>query len=103
MKNLDVQDLFEYGRAAVAVLRTLEVKNATMSYADFARSIGILGRTATWAPWHRQQTQSVLNIVAAVEKAAGHKGPALQYARVINQRTGQPGKGVAKTSKIVTE
>jgi hypothetical protein len=39
MKKLNVQDLFEYGRAAIAILRSLEVQQLTMSYAVPARGI----------------------------------------------------------------
>jgi hypothetical protein len=42
MKELDIQDLLEYARAAVAVLRTLQISDSTMTYADFARAIGLL-------------------------------------------------------------
>ena len=41
MKKLDVQDLFEYGRAAIAILRSLEVQQLTMSYAVPARGIDL--------------------------------------------------------------
>jgi hypothetical protein len=41
MKKLDVQDLFEYGRAAIAILRSLEVHQLTMSYAVPARGIDL--------------------------------------------------------------
>jgi hypothetical protein len=94
--------LLEYGRAAVAVIRGLEVRGLDMSYADFAHSIGLLGRTAKWQPWHRQQTEAVLKMVAAVEAKAPHQGPRLQYHRIVNQRTGVSGAGIAKNSRIVT-
>jgi|GEM_PF-2740874 len=102
MKELDVQDLLEFSRAAVAVLRTLQIKDEEMSYADFARAIGLLeGPNDTWKAWHRQQTDAVLNAVAAIEAKAGKKTMALEYDRIINKRTGQAGPGIAKTSKIV--
>ena len=99
---MDVQDLLEYSRAAVAVLRTLQIKDETMSYADFARAIGILdGPNDAWKPWHRQQTDAVLNAVAAIELKARKKPMALDYNRIVNKRTGQAGKGVEKSSRIV--
>ena len=102
MKELDIQDLLEYARAAVAVLRTLQIKNQTMSYADFARAIGILeGPGDVWKAWHRQQTDAVLNAVAAIEAKARKKAMPLEYNRIINKRTGQAGPGVEKSSKIV--
>lgn len=102
MKKLDVQDILEYARAAVAVLRALQIKNETMSYADFARAIGVLeGPKDGWAPWHRQQTEAILNAVAALEKKAGNKAVPLKYELIVNQRTGKAGRGIAKSSKIV--
>ena len=102
MKDLDVQDLLEYSRAAVAVLRTLQISDSTMTYADFARAIGILeGPTDKWRAWHRQQTDAVLNAVAAIELKARKKSMPLEYTRIVAKRTGIPGKGIAKSSKIV--
>jgi hypothetical protein len=38
-RPLDVQGLLEYARAAVAVLRALQISKTTMAYADFAKAI----------------------------------------------------------------
>ena len=104
MKDLDIQALLEYSRAAVAVLRTLQISNSTMSYADFARAIGLLdGPDDKWQAWHRQQTDAVLKATAAVESKARKKPMALEYNRIINKKTGQAGKGISKSSKIVTK
>jgi hypothetical protein len=104
MRDLDIQDLLEYSRAAVAVLRTLQILDSTMSYGDFARSVGLLdGPDDTWQPWHRQQTEAILKATAAIELKARKKPMALEYSRIINQRTGQAGKGVSKRSRIVTK
>jgi hypothetical protein len=103
MKDLDIQDLLEYSRAAVAVLRTLQIQNSEMSYADFARAIGLLdGPSDVWQAWHRQQTDAILKATAAIEQKARKKPMTLEYHRIINKRTGQAGKGVSKHSKIVT-
>jgi len=102
MRKLDVQDLLEYSRAAVAVLRTLQIKDETMSYGDFARAIGILeGPNDAWEAWHRQQIDAVLNAVSAIELKAHKKPMALDYSRIVNKRTGKAGKGVKKSSRIV--
>ena len=104
MRDLDIQDLLEYARAAVAVLRTLQISDSTMSYADFARAIGLLESPEdVWRAWHRQQTEAILKATAAIELKAKMKSMALEYNRIINKRTGQAGKGVSKRSRIVTK
>ena len=105
MKPLDVQDLLEYARAAVAVLRALEIADRTMGYGEFARAIGLISDSDSWQPWHRQQVAIILNIVAATELRAGQKAKTerLNYKRVINKITGKPGAGVKKNSRIIRE
>ena len=99
---LDVQDLLEYGRAAVAVLRSLQISNSMMNYADFARAIGLIeGPKAPWQPWHRRQIGDILYAVAAIEQRAGRRSMPLEFGRIVGVKTGQPGQGLAKTSKIV--
>jgi hypothetical protein len=57
-----------------------------MSYADFARAISILdGPNDAWKPWHRQQTDAVLNAVASIEGKARKKPMALDYSRVVEK------------------
>jgi hypothetical protein len=103
MKSLDLQDLLEYSRAAVAVLRTLQIKDATMSYSDFARAIGLIeSPDEKWQPWHRQQTDAILNATAAIKGKAGKHPMKLEFSRIINKLTGQSGDGVSKKSAIVT-
>ncbi|WP_426433859.1 hypothetical protein [Bradyrhizobium genosp. P] len=103
MKSLDVQDLLEYSRAAVAVLRTLQIKDATMSYSDFARAIGLIeSPEEKWQPWHRQQTEAILKATAAIEQKAGKKLMKLEYKRIVNKITGRSGGGISKQSAIVT-
>jgi hypothetical protein len=103
MRALDVQDLLEYTRAAVAVLRTLQILDTSMTYADFGRAVGILtGPDDVWKPWHRQQVEAVLKATAAIERMARTKTMALEYERIVNKRTGQAGRGIVKRSRIVT-
>jgi hypothetical protein len=49
----------------------------------------------TWKPWHRRQTDAALKIIAVVA--------ALQYDQVVNHKTNLLGKGITKTSKIITK
>jgi hypothetical protein len=103
-KRLDVQELLEYARAGVAILRGLEISDARMSYSDFGRAIGLLaGPNAPWEAWHRQQIKAILSAIAAVEKLAGTGAMPLDYKRIINVQTGRSGKGVSKSSRIVTK
>jgi hypothetical protein len=103
MKTLDAQARLEYGRAAIAVLRALRLKNVTMRYNEFARAIGLITEDETWEPWHRNQTADILNLVAAVERQAGENtgGEPLEFHRIVRQ-DGTPGEGFYRTSRIVT-
>ena len=88
--------------APVAVLRALRISDSTMSYADFARAIGLLdGPDDLWQPWHRQQIEAILKATAAIELKATKKTMPLEYKRIVNKHTGQPGKGISKRSRIV--
>ena len=101
-KPLDVQDLLEYARAAVAVLRALQISKTTMTYADFAQAIGLMeGPNTRWHVRHKHQNADVLYVVSAVEKKAGRREIPLDYASIVNRRTGRPGPGEARTSRIV--
>lgn len=101
MKALDVQDRLEYARAGVAVLRALQITDRTMSYAEFARAIGLMAQSGKWQVWHRQQVSDVLNLIAATERQGPKDAATLEYDRVIVERTGKSGKGVTKESRIV--
>jgi hypothetical protein len=105
MKTLDVQARLEYARATVAVLRTLRITNITMSYQDFAKAVGLMSDRERWQAWHQQQVRDVLNLVAATERKAGAHtdNDPLEYQRIVKAKTGRPGKGLHKVSKIVTE
>lgn len=104
MKAIDVQDRLEYARAAVAVLRALQITNKTMRYGELAKAIGLISDGDDWKPWHRQQLRDTLNLIAVVEKKAGANAGAvpLQFERIVNA-DGKPGAGFHKTSRIVTK
>jgi Flp pilus assembly protein CpaB len=105
MKTLDVQARLEYARAAVAVLRTLQITKVTITYRDFARAIGLMSDRERWQAWHQQQVRDILNLTAATERKAGRKVDIepLQFNRIVTAKKGQPGSGFYKTSKIITE
>lgn len=103
MNTLDVQARLECARAAVAVLRALQIADSTMRYSEFATAIGLMAEGSRWQPWHRQQIAGILRLVAVAEKQAGKNAGTqpLQYERIVGEG-GQPGAGVHKVSKIVT-
>ena len=74
-----------------------------MSYGEFARAIGLMTDADKWEVWHRQQVADILNLVAAAEGQSNKNIniKKLEYDRVIVQRTGRSGKGIAKESRIV--
>lgn len=104
MKKIDVQDCLEYARCAVAVLRTLHIQDAEMTYSDFGKAIGLIADGEKWEVWHRKQTSDILNIVSATEKQLGiTKTNKLEYRRIINARHGKAGKGIEKSSRLIRQ
>jgi hypothetical protein len=103
MEALDVQDLLEYARAAVPVIRGLKITGSRMRYGQLARAIGLITDDASWQPWHRQQITAILSIAAAVERQANQKVAIdpLEFERIVNE-SGEPGIGIIKNSRIVT-
>jgi hypothetical protein len=101
MEELDVQELLEFARAAVAVIRSLQITDRTMRYGELARAIGLIPDDGAWHIRHRRQITTILSIAAAVENEAGDTGAQpLQFERIVNE-TGEPGAGVLRTSRIV--
>jgi hypothetical protein len=100
MKTLDVQARLEYARAAVAVLRALQISNTKMRYREFATAIGIMVEGEKWKVWHRTQITSILDLTAAAERQGQSVGSkALEFDRVVTG-DGEPGKGHLKKSRI---
>ena len=103
MKTLDVQARLEYARAAVAVLRALQISDTKMRYGEFAKAIGLMSDNEGWEVWHRHQITDILNLVAATERQGRNADiEPLQFDRLVTG-DGQPGPGFYKTSRIVTE
>ncbi len=103
MKTLSVAERLDYARAAVAVLRALEITQGTMRYIDLARSIGLMSDTDNWEPRLRQQIEDILQLVAAAERQKGGganpDNVPLEFERIVT-KDGEPGQGVNKTSRI---
>jgi hypothetical protein len=103
MKTLDVQARLEYARAAVAVLRALQVSNSTMKYRQFAIAIGMMAEDEEWKVWHRTQITAILNLTAAAEKQGrSADSRPLEFERIVTGK-GEPGEGFYKKAKIVTK
>jgi hypothetical protein len=104
MEALDVQDLLQYARAAVAVIRGLKITDRKMRYSELARAIGLIPDDGHWEVWHRQQITAILSIAAAVEKQASQRTATgqLEFERIVNE-VGEPGTGILKNCKIVRE
>jgi hypothetical protein len=104
MEALDVQDLLEYARAAVAVIRGLKITGSRMRYCQLAKAIGLISDDAGWQPWHRQQITTILCLAAAVERQANQNAATepLEFERIVNE-SGEPGIGVLKNSRIATK
>jgi hypothetical protein len=102
MKKLDVQARLQYARSAVAVLRALHIVDRTMGYKELGLAVGLISDNERWEPWHRQQTADILDVASAVENKAGATDTRpLEFDRIINEREGKPGKGIAKKSRLI--
>lgn len=101
MKTLAVEDRLGFARATAAVIRSLSATDRTMHYKELAIAIGLLGMDEKWEVWHRSQISEILNLTAAAEHQ-GSRSPMLEFDRVVRQ-DGQPGSGVHKFSRIVSE
>ena len=105
MDALDVQDRLEYARCGVAVLRALHITERNMTYERFARAIGLIADGERWVIKHREQVRAILRIIAAVEREGlgGRRRNIvpLDFNLIVDRR-GNPGAGVEKTSRIVT-
>jgi hypothetical protein len=70
-----------------------------MTYGEFATAIGLRGADDHWHIRYREQVVAVLDYLAAIrpanERTLAH--------RVVNAESGQPGAGLAKSVRIVTE
>jgi hypothetical protein len=103
--SLDVQSRLEFARAAVAALRTLQIKNTEMTYGEFAKAIGLLSDDDHWKAWHRQQVRDILNLVAATQRKSGPKVKikALDFNRVVNAKDRKPGRGLYDSTTLITK
>jgi len=101
MKTLAVEDRLGFARATAAVLRSLSATDRTMSYKELAIAIGLMGSGERWEAWHRSQISEILDLTAAAEHQ-GSSAATLEFDRVMRQ-DGQPGSGVHKFSRIVSE
>jgi hypothetical protein len=101
MKTLTVEDRLGFARAAVAVLRSLIATDRTLHYKELAIAIGLMRAGEKWEAWHRSQISEILDLTAAAEHQ-GSSASTLEFERVVRQ-DGQPGSGVHKFSRIVSE
>jgi hypothetical protein len=98
MKKLTVQQKIAHAASGAAVLRTLVITDAKLTYQQFGEAIGLI--TGKWEPWHRSQVSDVLYAISAIEKRRPDGSSKLDYGRVVSKQ-GKPGKGLGKTSAIV--
>ncbi|HEX4157548.1 MAG TPA: hypothetical protein VHY79_03665 [Rhizomicrobium sp.] len=104
MKTLDVQARLEYARAAVAVLRALNILNMTMTYGQFAVAIGVMSKGEKWEVWHKNQINVILNLTAAAERQGrSPDSEPLEFEKLVRQSDGESGEGFYRKSRIVQE
>ena len=98
--KIGAADRMKCATATIAVLRTLELLDTTMTYGQFARAIGLRGMEEEWQAWHRKQVSDVLYLAAAVEDQAKMDEPPLQYDRIVDAQ-GEAGAGLHRTAKVI--
>jgi hypothetical protein len=64
MKSLDTKTMLQCASAGVAVMRVLKVLNATITYQQFARAVGLLRDDEVWEVWHRSQKRTLIGSTA---------------------------------------
>jgi hypothetical protein len=104
MKLLDLETRLEMARAAVAILRGLQIADAKMTYGELARAIGMIKPAESWEAWHRTQIGDILKIVGAVQAQSGAAAEhhPIEFERIVSEQ-GEPGPGIAKRSRIVSQ
>ena len=80
--------------AAVAVLRTLDTLDARIHYREFLEAIGILKPEEPWPALGNVLCRDVLNTAAAF--AERHRMPLEMFGRVVERKSGEPGKGFGR-------
>ena len=97
--SLDAQKRAEAVLAGITVIRVLDLVDATMTYQDFAKEVGLMGRAEKWHPWYRQQVADTLYAIQAISRQSN--GKPLDVKRIVYAETGKPGAGSEKESRIV--
>jgi hypothetical protein len=97
-KRLKARRTLELALAGVAVLEALDLKDAKMTYGEFARAIGLLGPDDAWEAWHPRQVSSVLYLIGALNNETGDD---VNVDRLVNAATGKPGGGLYRDPRIV--
>jgi len=72
-----------------------------MHFKELAIAISLMRADEKWEAWHRSQISEILDLTAAAEHQ-GSSAPTLEFERIVRQ-DGQPGAGVNKYSRIVSE
>ena len=96
---MDILKLTNCMTATVALLRHLEATDTTVTYADFARRVGILEPDEVWHCSARPHISNTLNGLAALCRMSKVHG-ALDFSRVVTARDGLPGTGYFHDSTI---
>jgi hypothetical protein len=81
--------------AAAAVLRSVGEVDGLIPAQDFLREARLIGEDEPWHIRHRSMVTKVLANVARFDVAINGR-LTLPYERVIDKRTGKPGKGLAR-------
>ncbi|MFL5240256.1 MAG: hypothetical protein ACJ8EL_22200 [Rhizomicrobium sp.] len=103
MKFLDLETRLDMARAATAVLRGLQIKNGQMTYGELAKAIGMIKSGERWEAWHRNQIGDILKIIRAVEVQSGSAADnPIEFEKIVTAE-GEPGTGIAKNTRIVSD
>jgi hypothetical protein len=82
----------------LGIIRRLLSAKKSISYSDLARALGVVS-SDDWNQGHASQTDYVLRLIDAVTR---QRGEVLDFSCVVDKRTGRPGVGIKKVTRLVT-
>ena len=102
MEKLTGTRLASFVLLTIPLIRHLRDTDATMSYGDFAKRVGLIEQAGKWDVRYRGQITKILDSTHAIEDLADMTElTKADFGRIVSAQTGEPGAGQQRESKIV--
>jgi hypothetical protein len=98
MSKLRTEERLAAMLQTATLLRSLELTNQTLTYAQYSLFVGIRRRDESWHIRHLRAVSELLDATAAV---ANQSGETLNFHRIINAASGEAGIGADRHRSIV--